>query len=70
MSGSSVKGTDPAPARDKTGYDTLIAEVSYKKWVRAGRPQGQFDRFWEEAEREILQKAAEPIPVENAPPKG
>ncbi|MFO0845878.1 MAG: DUF2934 domain-containing protein [Gemmataceae bacterium] len=38
---------------------TLIAEMTYKKWVSAGRPSGEFERFWEEAEKEVYQEAPE-----------
>ena len=41
-----------------------IAERAYQLWDAAGRPDGEADRFWHEAEHEL---GADRIQIEAAP---
>lgn len=43
--------------RDSNLNEVLISEMAYKKWVQAGRPRDDFNRFWIEAEQQLAQKA-------------
>jgi hypothetical protein len=36
-------------------YLNDIQELAYRKWLSAGRPNGDCVRFWLEAEQEFLQ---------------
>ena len=38
----------------------IIRRRAYQKWEAAGWPDGQSDRFWLEAEREVYQQGGEP----------
>ena len=49
-----------------------VRQTAYEKWEVAGRPEGQSDRFWSEAEREYSERllirphvahAAPPVPA-------
>jgi hypothetical protein len=37
---------------------------AHEKWVAAGRPKGDGSHFWLEAERELLQEAAQTAGIE------
>jgi hypothetical protein len=41
----------PAKGEDQ---ETLIAELTLRKWERAGQPRGQWEVYWVEAEQELL----------------
>lgn len=61
------KGT---PDRGTKHSETLIAEVTFTKWVKAGRPKGEFDRFWQEAMEELFPGPTVPNDAGALPPKG
>jgi hypothetical protein len=56
--------------REARHIESLISELTYVKWVKAGKPRRDFDRFWEEAEREIAQRLAQGHGAAGVPPKG
>ena len=35
--------------------DEAVRQRAYQKWEAAGKPKGQDDRFWHEAEKELQQ---------------
>ncbi len=37
-------------------FEALVSELTYAKWIKAGKRPNDFDRFWEEAEREVAQQ--------------
>ncbi|NLS01289.1 DUF2934 domain-containing protein [Rhizobium sp. P38BS-XIX] len=45
--------------------DDEISKAAYKKWEAEGRPEGQEQRHWLEAEREL--KSADEDPSQPAP---
>lgn len=60
--GQADHGRDPNP------NEVLISEMAYKKWVQAGRPRDDFNRFWIEAEQQLAQKAIKGPSGESAHP--
>jgi hypothetical protein len=44
----------PLPRFQGEDQDMLIAELTLRKWERAGMPRGQWEIFWIEAEQELL----------------
>jgi hypothetical protein len=54
----SRKDQEKRPARSphfqEEDRDTLIAELTLRNWERAGRPRGQWEAFWIEAEEQLL----------------
>lgn len=46
----------PAATTDGNGLREEIERRAYFKWREAGCPDGQGDRFWLEAEREVLEE--------------
>ena len=56
--------------REARYIESLISELTYAKWVKAGKPSHDFDRFWEEAEREIAQTLTWGRGATGVPPKG
>jgi hypothetical protein len=51
-SAAAVSTNDPGSLRDS------IQQLAYYKWKQAGCPEGQDDRFWLEAEQELLSRPA------------
>jgi hypothetical protein len=43
----------PLPFRGED-RDTLIAELTLRRWESAGMPRGQWEAFWLQAEQEVL----------------
>jgi hypothetical protein len=41
------------PLLEGQDQDTLIAELTLRKWEMAGKPRGQWEVFWIEAELEL-----------------
>jgi hypothetical protein len=56
--------------REKRYIESLIGELTFSKWVKAGKPPNDIDRFWEEAEREIAQELSRGRGPAGVPPKG
>ena len=57
--------------REAQHKESLVSELTYAKWLKAGKPPNDFDRFWEEAEREIAQQLSRGQGSPGAvPPKG
>ncbi len=51
-------------------FESLVSELTYAKWIKAGKRPNDFDRFWEEAEREVAQQLSRAHgPPAAAPPK-
>jgi hypothetical protein len=54
-----IAGKDPEerpapPHFEGQDRDTLIAELTLRKWEKASKPRGQWEVFWLEAEQEVL----------------
>jgi hypothetical protein len=47
-----IRPTSP-PAKGED-QETLIAELTLRKWEIAGKPRGQWEVFWLAAEQELL----------------
>jgi hypothetical protein len=63
MTATSENGTDASASSATTAPDgraAAIARLAYEKWTARGRPVGDDQRDWYEAEQEVLAGAPQP----------
>ncbi len=50
---ASSKPVSHARETEEARREEMIAELAYRKWVKAGKPHDRFAQFWGEAEKEV-----------------
>jgi hypothetical protein len=63
-------GDDEEQDREDADFHMAVRDTAYFLWEQAGRPEGQADRFWEQAVEQHLRARAYSIWLKKGRPIG